>query len=93
MQIVMTAVVCCWAHLMMPADPRKTSPVLGVSLTHANGSAFLASRFCMSADHQAVLRKSFRGLPSSGKVHEGQDTLHLTGHSQLTAMPNSIVGA
>lgn len=34
MQIVMTAVVCCWAHLMTPADPRKTSPVLGVCLQH-----------------------------------------------------------
>ena len=30
-QIVMTAVVCCWAHLMTPTDPRKQSPVLGVS--------------------------------------------------------------
>ena len=31
MQIVMTTVVCCWAHLMTPTDPTKTSPVLGVS--------------------------------------------------------------
>ena len=29
-QIVLTAMVCCWAHLMTPADPRKSSPVLGV---------------------------------------------------------------
>ncbi len=43
-QIVMTAVVCCWAHLMTPADPRKASPVLGVSLPHCSLLEFALCR-------------------------------------------------
>ena len=75
MQIVMTAVVCCWAHLMMPADPRKTSPVLGVSLSHASGGTFPALNFCMSGFRQAV--RAFEEIHCFNIGQEGQDTLPL----------------
>ena len=61
-QIVMTAMVCCWAHLMTPADPRKTSPVLGVS----TGPPYCACK-CRAAVLLAACRLSSAHCQTSVK--------------------------